>query len=131
MSDHRCQIAFSCSWKLAFDFAKESLSRVNASLVHPSTGDVYYFPADGSDRIFFNAEIEYAEGGVQFWIDSSIDIYVSWRRVGDILRFDFDLKGKSLSVQEKIIGALYVSLRTSGMNLVGDGEVLSIVFFDA
>lgn len=130
MSDHRCQINFSCSWRQAFDFSKNSLMKIGAKLEHPLNGMAYYFPPDGSDRIAFDENIENIEGGVQFWINANSDIYVSWRGIDGVLRFEFDLKGKSISIQEKIVGTLYVGLRTEGINLVGDGEVMSIVFFD-
>ena len=132
MSDHLIRANFTCNWRSAFLLISSAISTAGGQAEHPTEGMQYFSPPDGGERRKFNIDEDGKTdgGGVQFWLDVDCDIFVSWRKRETSIQFDIDQKGKNVEQQTDLLCSLYRSIRCEGMNLIGDGSVLEVIFFE-
>ena len=131
MSDQCFRIFLKSTWSEAFNLLFNACDKVAEQLSLAGPYRQVFWPADGSDPMPFEASRDGKEfvGNVQIWLSNDFDLFIGWIVTERCIEIEIDQRGKSDHEKVIIFSSMYREILKNGLNLIGSGNVMEIIFY--
>lgn len=128
-----CNLFIPASLEQAFAFVQRQLIDLGLSFVNPWNSKITTWTEDGTQLEFVSRDILHAVvseelRNVQFWINSSEDVFVSWKECEGGCVFSLYLDGLDLSWVTALTAKLSGTLLPEFWSRYNNGTAFNIVF---